>query len=131
MNDEISTSADRDEWNDRLIDRGLREVVGGEKPPQLSERILTAAGAAGAVSTTTVDRAAATATSATGRSWLGWLSLTVAACLLIGVGVGLLRPTIQAARESTGSAAQSNWQKRGERAPVSELQNRRNRVDRR
>jgi secreted protein with Ig-like and vWFA domain len=121
MNDEISANPDRDEWNDRLIDGGLREVVGGEKPPQLSERILAAAGVAGAVATTAGDRAAATATSAAGRSWLGWLSFAVAACLLIGVGVGLLRPSYQAARETSGRATQSNWQKGTAPAPVTVL----------
>jgi Ca-activated chloride channel family protein len=102
MSDETNNNVDRADLQDRLIDRGLREVVGGEKPPQLSAQILAAA--AVGVETQATERAPA-ATAASKRPYrLGWLQFALAACLLIAAGVGLLLPALQIARESAQRA---------------------------
>jgi Ca-activated chloride channel family protein len=81
-----------DELQDRLLSRGLAEVVGGETPPDLSSLILTGKRPG-------MQQAAAVATSPrrAGRGF--WITLAVAAMLFIAL-VPLLWPTINATRES-------------------------------
>src|SRR5262245_1239615 len=88
MADEPNANADREEWTDRLIDRGLREVVGGETPPEMSQRILTAAGATGSASSAVQAGVASTRAFPRGdRSGFRWAFLAVAASLAVVAAV--------------------------------------------
>src|SRR5687767_150529 len=75
---------DRDEtiinFHDRLIDRALAEVIGGETPPDLSERILAAESEGNHPTATPLT----TPKAAHSRRW--W-AMAVAAMLLVGASV--------------------------------------------
>ncbi|TWT42741.1 YfbK domain-containing protein [Botrimarina hoheduenensis] len=70
--------------HDRVTDRLLAEAVGGETPPDLREAILSRG-----------QSGAALAESKPAR-WR-WVSLAIAACLLVGISVGLLPNGLQEA----------------------------------
>jgi Ca-activated chloride channel family protein len=90
-NDENSLPTEIDNYHDRLIDRGLAELIGGEAPIDLTNRILTAA----AVTQPVAVPQAATRRFAKSR----WMTVAVAASLIIGATI-LLLPGVQATRES-------------------------------
>ena len=69
-----------DDFHDRLIDRGLAEVVGNDVPPDLSARILAARGPVHA--STVLPQ-----TPRNQRRRYKWLSLAVAATLLVGANL--------------------------------------------
>jgi Ca-activated chloride channel family protein len=74
-----------DDFHDRLIDRGLSEIIGNEAPPDLSTRILAAERVA------IVKAPAAEPLAVSGRRRrFRWLSLAVAATLMVGVSTLLL-----------------------------------------
>jgi Ca-activated chloride channel family protein len=97
--DENTQSTKIDEYNDRLIDRGLAELVGGETPPDLSGRICSAA----------IGSMPTAASHAKPRRMLGsrWLAAAVAASLLLG-GAFLLSPVPQYSRQSARRSAATN-----------------------
>jgi Ca-activated chloride channel family protein len=97
--DENTQPTKIDEYNDRLIDRGLAELVGGETPPDLSGRICSAATAS----------LPTPATSMNSRRSAGsrWIAAVVAASLLLG-GAFLLSPATQYARQSARKPATTN-----------------------
>ena len=47
----------RETWADALVDRGLRETLGQDQPPDLSAQILAAAGESGELTPSTVANA--------------------------------------------------------------------------
>ncbi|QDS98457.1 vWA domain-containing protein [Adhaeretor mobilis] len=69
------------DYHDQLIDQALREIVGGETPPDLTERILAAADAR-----STLVEYALSAPEVEKRSKRAWFSFATAACLLIAMG---------------------------------------------
>jgi Ca-activated chloride channel family protein len=97
--DENTQPTKIDEYSDRLIDRGLAELVGGETPPDLSGRICSAA----------IGSMPTAANHAKPSRVLGsrWLAAAVAASLLLG-GAFLLSPAERYARESAKSSAATN-----------------------
>jgi secreted protein with Ig-like and vWFA domain len=121
MSEPLPPNADHDEWRDRLIDSSLREVLGGQAPPDLADRILSAAASAPAA--TPVIAAGGDAMQSTRprrRSGFGWGTLAVAAMLLIAA-VFLLRPATEAARErSTAVADRDQIPTDAERGAVAE-----------
>jgi Ca-activated chloride channel family protein len=89
--DENTQPTKIDEYSDRLIDRGLAELIGGDTPPNLSGRICSAA---------TASMPTAAARTKLGRSTGSrWLAAAVAASLLLG-GAFLLSPTVQYSRQA-------------------------------
>jgi Ca-activated chloride channel family protein len=86
-----------DDLHDQLVDQALREVVGGETPPDLSEQIFTAAAASGLVTTTKGDEAMTDRKLKSGK--FSWGILAIAASLFIAVGAFLLLPAQQALRK--------------------------------
>ncbi len=88
-----------DEMHDRLLDRGLAEIVGGEAPPDLSGLIL-------AEKRTNLPAVAAAEAVADGGRWgrRFWVTAAVAATLLVGTGA-LLWPAVRSARESARNLA--------------------------
>lgn len=98
MSEEMNS--DGDDLHDRLIDRTLRELVGGETPPDLSDRILATAGVP-VVATLSAAGGDAMQRKAPIRpfSRFRWASLAMAAALLVGAAF-LLLPALQSARES-------------------------------
>src|SRR5262245_57159108 len=83
-----------DDLSDRLVDRGLTEIVGRETVPNLSARILAAAVPAPAA---TIEAPRTRPTRAF------WASLVVAAAILVGASV-LLLPSVQSARKRSSDA---------------------------
>jgi len=82
------TDPQRDELHDRLVDQALREVLGGEAPPDLSDQILAAAEKQGSVSSQRKEKVM----DKSRRGYRMWALGAVAACLLLGVGVVLMTP---------------------------------------
>jgi Ca-activated chloride channel family protein len=91
---------DRDDLHDRLLDHALRERVGGEKAPDLTEKIVVAARPVSSAAAAIIENPVLPMP----FRW-GWLA--IAASLLVAVGIGLLSPAIQASRER-GSAVKRN-----------------------
>jgi Ca-activated chloride channel family protein len=90
---------DRDDLHDRLLDRALRERVGGEKAPDFAEKIVAAAKSFSPAAAAVIENPV----SPMPFRW-GWLA--IAASLLVAVGIGLLSPAIHQTRErATRSAA--------------------------
>ncbi|MEQ8210520.1 MAG: von Willebrand factor type A domain-containing protein [Lacipirellulaceae bacterium] len=87
MNDQPHT-----DHHDKLIDRALREAVGDETPPDLTERILTAA-------SSSVQVSPATSESRKRR----WFAYAVAASLVF-VALGFILPSMEPASETARSA---------------------------
>ncbi|MFZ5833570.1 MAG: vWA domain-containing protein [Planctomycetota bacterium] len=104
-----------DELDDRLIDQALREVLGGEAPPDLSHKILAAANEERLVS----PRQGAKVMGTAKRNYGAWIQGTLVACLVVGVAVALLLPAVQTARESARRFAQDNGRRE---ALTSEMQ---------
>ncbi|QEG37281.1 vWA domain-containing protein [Bythopirellula goksoeyrii] len=100
------------DWHDTLIDRGLAELVGGETPPDLTDRILAAADSNQAEKVTLAE---GTETMNTANSTTKvWITLAVAVSLG-GVVVGLLLPEVKEARET---ARRSEMQQVEQRNPI-------------
>jgi Ca-activated chloride channel family protein len=94
----------RDELDDQLVDRHLRELIGGETPPDLSQRILQAAGGLAPAALVPAGGPTMNAADSPRRSWApSWLTLAVAVCLLIGMGM-LIMPAGKRAREAAKKA---------------------------
>jgi Ca-activated chloride channel family protein len=85
-----------DEYQDRLLDRGLAEIVGNEAPPDLSGKILAAAIAA---KPTTVEAAKPQRFAAS-----RWAAAVVAASLLLGGTWLLVMPSAQFSRQTARSS---------------------------
>jgi len=94
----MSDSAEekRDELGDRLMDQALREVLGGESPPELSEKILAAAEKQISVSPQRKERVM----NKSKRAARPWLLNTLVVCVLVSVTIALLLPAVQPAREA-------------------------------
>ena len=73
----------RDELADRLVDQALREVLGGEAPPDLSDQILAAAEKQGFVSPQHKEKVM----DKWRRGYRLWALCAVAACLVVGIGI--------------------------------------------
>src|SRR5262245_7230444 len=89
---------DRDDLHDRLLDRALREKLGGEKAPDLAEKIAAAAKSISPAVAAIIENPV----SPMPFRW-GWLA--IAASLLVAVGIGLLSPAMQASRERATRSA--------------------------
>src|SRR5262245_51604522 len=76
-----------DDLHDRLVDRGLTEIVGRETVPNLSARILAAAVPTPAAKAGAARPAAQPAAPRTRPTRAFWASLAVAATLLVAAGV--------------------------------------------
>ena len=85
----------RDELRDRLVDQALREVLGREAPPDLSDKILAAADKQALVSPQRKEQVM----DSPKRSFRNWALGAIAACLLVGVSIALVIPAMQSARE--------------------------------
>jgi Ca-activated chloride channel family protein len=106
-------SPNMDDLHDKLVDCALREVVGGESPPDLSDRILSAAKnqadtACGLAATTRGDEAMNDQEQPRKRSH--WVGRAIAGGLLVVtgtllLGALLLLPAQQASRQLTPSEA--------------------------
>ncbi len=85
----------RDEFGDRLVDQALREVLGGETPPDLSDKILAAAAEPVSVKSQRKEHVM-------GRSKRGhrWAIGAVAASVVVVVAIALLLPALQPAHEA-------------------------------
>jgi Ca-activated chloride channel family protein len=103
MNDESNHLPNAEELRDRLVDRGLRELLGGETPRDLSERILAAAGGQGAMATQVVGGEAMDGREIKG----GWAQFAVAATLLIGVGAAIWAYQVRAPQMARRAETQS------------------------
>jgi Ca-activated chloride channel family protein len=88
-----------DDPSDRLIHVALREVVGGQAPPDLSSRIIAAYSQAKPVSPVSDSH----------RNRTVWLSLAVAAMLLIGASL-LLLPTLRNRTQTARTAVKLSSQ---------------------
>jgi Ca-activated chloride channel family protein len=88
---------DRDDLHDRLLDRALRERVGGEKAPDLSEKIVAAARPTSPASYVRTRRSLQLPPTR-------WISISIAASILVVIGAGLLIPAFQAPREAARRA---------------------------
>ncbi len=84
----MSQSSDpkRDELQDRLMDQALREVLAGETPPDLSDRILAAAEKQTPVSPQRKEQVV----SKSKHRFRNWAMAVTAVCLLVGVGMTML-----------------------------------------
>jgi secreted protein with Ig-like and vWFA domain len=105
MNHHDQPSPDREELRDQLIDAGLRERLGGERPPDLSGVILERA-AQDAAAVPSTREAAMSTTDATPRP-RALRYFSIAATVLIAVGMtALLLPPVEAPREAARRAAE-------------------------
>ncbi|MBN1911215.1 MAG: hypothetical protein JW818_15830, partial [Pirellulales bacterium] len=95
-----SPNPDRDALHDRLLDQALGEVVGGERPPDLADRILAAVAEPESVSPHRKERVM----SEKKRSVRPWILGGVAACLTVGVVAVFAVSKIQEARQTARSS---------------------------
>ncbi len=86
-----------DELRDRLLDQALRETLGAESPPDLSDRILAAADEQTAV--LPQPKGEGVMGKAKRRRWM-WAAVASATCLLIVASIVLLLPAVHADREA-------------------------------
>ncbi|MHC4401178.1 MAG: vWA domain-containing protein [Planctomycetota bacterium] len=93
----------RDELEDRLMDQALREVLGGETPPDLSDKVLAAAEKQLLVSPQPKERVMDKS-----KRRLLIAVAAAAACLMVGVCIALLLPAKQAAREAARRSQSAN-----------------------
>lgn len=93
----------RDELEDRLLEQSLREVLKGESPPDLTERITMALEVE--CKETICERDSQGEHPTRRFRWV-WTVVGIAATLLIAVG--LLLPSVQSARESARRMASNN-----------------------
>jgi Ca-activated chloride channel family protein len=91
-----SNSPERDELDDRLMDQSLREVLGGEQPPDLSEKILAAATDRVMVAPRQKEPVMNKPKSRL-RTTIEIVGIT---CALIGIFLALLLPPVQMPREA-------------------------------
>ena len=75
------------DWHDALLDRGLAEIVGGETPPDLSEKILATACADSQQPTVTLASESRVLPNSKRRHWA---MFAAAACLFLSVGTWLV-----------------------------------------
>ena len=94
-----------DELRDRLLDQALRETLGVESPPDLSDRILAAADEQTAVLPQPKGEGVMGKTK--GRRWM-WVVIASTACLLVGTATALLLPAVRASREAARRSVVSN-----------------------
>jgi len=109
----------RDELEDRLMDQALRELLGGEAPPDLSARILAAAEKQVLVSPQPKEKVM----DKSRRSYRLWALGAVAACLVVGVAIAIAnhqgrQVAIQPADVATGPRTDFNGDRKPE--PMSE-----------
>lgn len=85
--------------HDRLMDASLRELLGGQRPPDLTARILAAAAAPTAGAAAVADDRSTLPAPAlrAANARRHWLALSVAASLLfmLGIGVGAFLPALR------------------------------------
>jgi len=87
----------REELEDRLVDQALRELLGDEAPPELSDKILAAAEKHIPLSAQRKEQVM----NKSKRSNRWWFPLATAACLMLAAGLALvLLPTVQSRREA-------------------------------
>ncbi|TWU22639.1 vWA domain-containing protein [Bythopirellula polymerisocia] len=87
------------DWHDTLIDRGLAELVGGEMPPDLTDRILAAAHSGQAEKVTLAEGTDVMITPIAHSNAKTWITIAVAISLC-GVAVGLMLAEVRSARET-------------------------------
>jgi len=95
------TDPKHDELRDRLMELALREALGGEAPPDLSETILAAVEEQSPVSSQRKERLMDKSKRGVGT----WLAIAAAACLVVGVSIAFLLPGVQSARDSSRQVA--------------------------
>ena len=78
-----SSDPKRDELHDRLMDQALREVIGDETPPDLSEQILAAAEKQVPVSPQQKEQVV----SKSKHRFRNWAMAATAVCLLVGISM--------------------------------------------
>ncbi|MHC4177513.1 MAG: vWA domain-containing protein [Planctomycetota bacterium] len=76
-----------DELGDRLMDQALREVLGGEAPPELSDRILAAVEKQGFASPQRKERVMHKS-----KRSMNWVFGAAAACVMVGATIAFLLP---------------------------------------
>jgi Ca-activated chloride channel family protein len=91
-----SSDPNDDELRDRLADYALRELLGSETPPDLSERILAAAKEQDSDKPQPVERIMNKAKPGIGR----WVSLAMMAFVVVGIGMALMLPAVQSSRSA-------------------------------
>jgi Ca-activated chloride channel family protein len=101
MSDNNINMPDREELADRLIDTALREIVGGQTPPDLSERILTKAETfAPASLATPAGEVVQDKPTVRKYSRFRLLTIAVAATVMIAAGLAILYRTEPTVRET-------------------------------
>ena len=90
----------RDELEDRLMDQALREVLGGEAPPDLSDKVLAAAEKQLLFSPQPKERIM----DKPKRRFRSTITTAAVTCLAAGILIALMLPAKQAAREAARSA---------------------------
>jgi len=98
------TDPKHDALRDRLMDQALREALGGEAPPDLSETILAAVEEQSPVSSVSSQRKERVMGKSK-RLYESWMFYAVTACLVVGIGIALLLPSMQSGREYSRRAA--------------------------
>ncbi len=110
MNDPLNS--DRDVLADRLVDLALAEAIGGQAPPDLSDRI-AARWAEEAASQPLSTRKDAMDTHPNAR-WPRYAAWGLAATLLVAVGVSLMLPDVRGPREAARRSPTVENQKAGQ-----------------
>ena len=88
------TDPQDDALRDRLIEQALRETLGGESPPDLSDKILAAVEKPSPLKSRQKERVMEQSK----RRLINWLAYGTAGCLVVGVCYALLLPATQPAR---------------------------------
>ncbi|MFW5693310.1 MAG: hypothetical protein ACOCWL_03750, partial [Thermoguttaceae bacterium] len=80
-----SNDPKREQLEDRLMDQALRELLGGEAPPDLSDKILAAAEKQGSVSPQRKERVM----NESRGGYRLWAIGAIAACLIAGAALAI------------------------------------------
>ena len=93
---------ERDDLEDRLMDQALRELLGGETPPDLSGKIAAAVEKQSPVSLRRKEEGM----NKSKKRILSIVAQAAAICLILGVLAGLLLPAVQMAKRPADEVRQ-------------------------
>ena len=107
-----ASDAAHSDLHDRLMDASLRELLGGQQPPDMTSRILAAAAAPAAEAAAVADENLRVRAPVPPQAPSRWRSLAIAAGLLIAVAGGavLLLPSWEKPREAAQHTLQGEVQ---------------------